>query len=260
MKSGFGRRVFAGWLVAMAAASMALAQTDCSTGNDVLDSAEPKGITVAEVIQKFAANEAKVKEARTHYTYTQDVLLQTLKDNSVDGQFHEVTAISYDSKGNRQEKVTFAEQSTLRGLQMSQQDMEDIRVFMPLILATDDLPQYNVNYSGQQHVDDLDTYVFRVDPKKEEKNHRYFQGRIWVDNHDLEIVKVCGKTVPEIEAKKRKQVQELRPTFVTFRQLVDGHWFPAFVKVDDTLYFRTGPMHIREIVKFTGYKKAEGKP
>lgn len=254
-KQSFWRMVA---VVAMLSAA-ALGQTDCSTGNDVLDSAEPKGITVAEVIQKFAANEAKVKEARTHYTYTQDVLLQTLKDKSVDGQFHEVTTISYDAKGARQEKVTFAEQSTLRGLQMSQQDMEDIRVFMPLILATDDLPQYNVNYSGQQHVDDLDTYVFRVDPKKEEKNRRYFQGRIWVDNHDLEIVKVCGKTVPEIMPKKR-QAQELRPTYVTFRQPVDAHWFPAFVKVDDTLYFRTGPVHIREVVKFTGYKKAERKP
>ena len=65
------------------------------------------------------------------------------------------------------ENVTFAEQSTLRGVQLSQEDMDDIHIFMPLILTTDDLRDYNLTYAGQQHVDDLDTYVFHVEPKKE---------------------------------------------------------------------------------------------
>lgn len=235
----------------------AFAQTDCTEGNGVLDTAPPKNMTVEELIKKFAAEESKVKEARSHYTYTQDVLVQTLDGKKVDGQFHEVTTVSYDAKGKREEKVTYAEQSTLRGVQLSVEDMEDIRVFMPLILTTEDVPQYKLTYAGQQHVDDLDTYVFHMEPKKEEKNKRYFQGKIWVDNHDLEIVKVCGKTVPEVVHVKKKQPQELRPTFATYRQLVDSWWFPAFVKVDDTLYFRQGPVHLKEIVKFTGYKKAE---
>ncbi len=237
---------------------IAVAQTDCSAGNGVLDTDPPKGMTAAELIQKFAAEETKVREARTHYTYTQDVLVQTLNGKAVDGQYHEVETVSYDAKGKRVENVTFAEQSTLRGLSLSQQDMDDIRVFMPWILTTDEVPQYNLTYAGQQHVDDLDTYVFHVEPKKEEKNKRYFQGRVWVDSHDLEVVKLCGKSVPEVIVKKRKrgQTQDLRPTFVTYRQPVDGYWFPAFVKVDDTLTFLSGPVHVREIVKFTSYKKA----
>ena len=231
------------------------AQTDCTEGNGVLDTAAPKNITVPELIRKFTAGEDKVKEARSHYTYTQDVLVQTLDGKTVDGQFHEVSTISYDAKGKREEKVTFAEQPNLRGVQLSADDMDDIRVFMPWILTTDELPQYDLTYAGQQHVDDLDTYVFHVAPKKEEKNKRYYEGRIWVDNHDFQIVKLCGKTVPEQVHVKKHEAQEIRPTFVTYRQLVDGNWFPAYVRVDDTLHFRAETVPLKEVIKFTGYKR-----
>ena len=176
----------------------------------------------------------------------------------------EITTISYDDKGKRLENVTFAEQSTLRGISLSAEDMDDVRRLMPLILTTEDLPLYNVTYAGQQHVDDLDTYVFHVEPKKEEKDKRYFQGRIWVDSHDLQIVKLCGKSVPEIIRKKKNQPQDVRPTFVGYRQPVEGLWFPAYVRVDDTLHFRVEAMRVREILKFTGYKRvgvaASAKP
>ncbi len=110
-------------------------QTDCEKGNGPLDSAPPKTMSAQDVIQKFGATEAAAKEARLHYTYTQDVLVQTLSGQDVTGAFHEVTNVSYDEKGRRQEKVTFAAQSTLRGVQLTQEDMEDIRVFMPLMLT-----------------------------------------------------------------------------------------------------------------------------
>jgi hypothetical protein len=235
---------------------VASAQTDCAEGNGLLETAQAKNMNVAELIQKFAAEETKVKEARTHYSYTQDVLVQTLNGTAVDGQFHEVSTVSYDEKGRRAENVTYAEQTTLRRAQLTQEDMDDIRIFMPLILTTEDLPQYNLTYSGQQHVDDLDTYVFHVEPKKEEKGKRYYQGRIWVDSHDLQIVKVCGKSVPDVVHVKKGEHQDLRPTFVSYRQPVDGHWFPAYVKVDDTLHFQAASIHMKEIVKLTGYKRA----
>ena len=245
-----------GFALAWAAAPLN-AQTDCNVGNGVLDTTAPKNMAPAELIQKFSAQENKVRDARSHYTYTQDMLIQTLNDKSaVDGQMHEVTIVSYDDKGKRQENVTFAEQSTLRGVQLTADDLDDVRRFMPWILTSDQVPEYNLTYAGQQHVDDLDTYVFHVEPKKQEKNKRYFSGRIWVDNRDFQIVKLCGKSVPEQVHPKKHQPQDIRPTFVGYRQLVDGLWFPAYVRVDDTLPFRTESVRLREVVKFTGYKRA----
>ena len=233
------------------------AQTDCAEGNGTLDNAPPKGIAPEELIPKFAAQETKVRDARSRYTYTQDVLIQTLNGTAVDGQFHEITDISYDDKGKRIESVKFSEVPTLQGVQLSASDKDDISTFMPWILTADQLPDYKITYAGQQHVDDLDTYVFHVEPSKEEKNRRYFQGRVWVDNRDLQIVKLCGKTVPEQIRRKKKDPIEVRPTFVGYRQLVDGYWFPAYARVDDTLHFGVQSVHLREIVKFKDYKRRE---
>ncbi|HYM77567.1 MAG TPA: hypothetical protein VE377_16465 [Candidatus Dormibacteraeota bacterium] len=234
----------------------AWAQTDCADGNGVLDTAPPKNMTPQELIQKFTAEETKVRDARLHYTYTQDVMVQTLDGKSVDGQFHEITNVSYDAKGKRLENVTFAEVSTLRNLSLTAQDMDDIRVFMPWILTADLVPQYKLTYAGQQHVDDLDTYVFHVEPLKEEKDRRYFQGRVWVDNRDLQVVKLCGKSVPEQVKVKKHQPVDVRPTFVGYRQLVDGYWFPTYARVDDTLHLGAQSTHVREVVKFKDYKRA----
>jgi hypothetical protein len=234
----------------------AYAQTNCDEGNGLVDFTPPKDLTPQQVIDRFAANESKVKDARARYTYSQDVLVQTLSGTSVDGEFHEVTLVSYDDKGKRLENVTYAAQSTLRRAQLTEEDMDDIRVFMPFVLTTEDLPRYGLIYGGKQHVDDLDTYMFHVEPKKEDK--RYFQGRVWVDSQDFQIVKVCGKSGPERRAVKKNQRPDLRPTFVTYRQQVDGNWFPAYTRSDDTLQFRAGAIRIKEIVKYTNYKKALG--
>jgi hypothetical protein len=236
-------------------ATAANAQTDCADGNGTLDNAPPKDITVPQMLEKLGAQEAKVKEALSHYTLTQDVMVQTLNGTSVDGQFHEVSDVSYDDKGKRAEKVTYAEQPTLRGVSLSADDMDDIRFFMPLILANQDLPEYNLTYAGKQHVDDLDTYVFHVVPKKEEKNKRYFEGRIWVDNRDFNIVKLCGKSVPDQVHGKKNQAQDIRPMFVGYRIYMNGLWFPAYARVDDTLHFQAQSVHIREIVKYKNYKR-----
>ena len=253
----------AAWIVMMsvlgagALVAGARAQTDCADGNGVLDMTPPKNMTAEQLIQKFSLEETKVRQARNQYTYTQDVLVQTLNDKSAaDGQFHEIATISYDDKGKRMEHVSFAEQSTLRQVSLTQTDFDDMRIFMPWMLTTDEVPLYNLTYAGQQHVDDLDTYVFHVEPKKEEKGKRYFQGRVWVDNHDFQIVKLCGKSVPDMVHVKKHERMDIRPSFVGYRQLVDGYWFPAYARVDDTLHFQVQAIHLREVVKLTGYKRA----
>src|SRR5208282_6345210 len=85
-------------------------QTDCEAGNGLLDFSPPKTMSVEDVIQKFGAAESGAKEARLHYSFKQDVLLQELSGTSVAGEYHEVTTVSYDEKGKRLEAVTFAAQ------------------------------------------------------------------------------------------------------------------------------------------------------
>ena len=242
--------------VHLASGSLA-AQTDCVESNSPIESALPANVTEPQLVQKFAAAEDKVKQARAPYTVTRDVMIQTLNDSTPDGQWHEVAQISFDARGKPAENVTYSEVSTLRGIQLSEADKDDIRTFMPWIFTSDQVPEYKISYSGQQHVDDLDTYVFHVDPAKLEKNKRYFQGKIWIDSRDLQMVKLCGKSAELMHVKKH-QSAEVRPTFVGYRQLVDGVWFPAYARVDDTLHFGVQSVHVREVVRFKNYRRTGG--
>lgn len=229
------------------------AETNCEEGNGPLNSAQPRGITPQDIIQKFAAKEAVFKEARNHYTYTQEILVQTLDGNTVDGEFRQKEDVLYDDQGHRVEQVTYAPQDTLQRIMMTKEDFDDFRHRLPFVLTTEDLPQYDILYAGQQHVDEIDTYVFDIAPKHIDKDKRYFQGRIWVDNRDFQIVKTCGKNVPDI---RKKGSENLTPKFVTYREQIDGqYWFPTYTKADDYLHFSNGDVHVREILKYTNYKR-----
>jgi hypothetical protein len=231
------------------------AQTNCEAGNSRLNTAEPTSITSQQIIQKFATEEGVFKDARNHYTYTQEVIVQTLQDDRVDGEMRETTDVLYDDQGRRIEQVTYAPQNTLTRIIITKEDYDDFRNRLPFVLTTQDLGQYTILYAGQQRVDELDTYVFDIAPKKVDKDgkQRFFQGRIWVDNHDFQIVKTCGKNVPDIH---KKNEENLTPKFVTYREQVDGqYWFPTYTRADDTLHFKDNDVRVREIVKYMNYKR-----
>lgn len=220
-----------------------------------LDNTPPKDSTPEEIIKRFAAKEKEFQQARDQYTYRQDVKVQTVDGETVDGEYREVFDVIFDNQGKRIENVVFAPQSSLTRISMSQEDLEDIRHRLPFVLTTDELPEYNILYVGQQQEDDLRCYVFDIAPKQIEGKKRYFQGRVWVDDHDFQIVKTYGKTVPDIR-KKHGNEENLFPKFTTWRQQIDGqYWFPAYTKADDELHFKMGDVHIKEIVKYEDYKR-----
>src|SRR5262249_38114047 len=161
------------------------AQTNCDEGAGPLNSAQPQGIAPQQIIDKFAARETLFKKARNNYTFTQDITVQEFDGLSVTGEYRSVRDITYDDNGNRVENVTFAPQPSLRQLAISREDEEDFRNKMAFVMTAEELPRYNLIYAGQQHVDEIDTYVFDVAPKLIEKGQRYFQGRIWVESHDF---------------------------------------------------------------------------
>ncbi len=223
-------------------------------GEGELNTAQPTGITVDEIIQKFAAKEKEFKLAREKYTWRQAVTVATVDGDTVDGEYKEVFDVLFDNTGRRIEQVVFAPQSTLERIVMTPEDMQDIRKLMPFVLTSDEVGEYNTKYVGQQMEDELTTYVFDISPKQIEKGKRYFEGRVWVDTHDLQIVKTFGKAVPDI--KHGKNNENLFPKFTTWREQVDGqYWFPTYTKADDELHFSTGDIHTRQIVKYTNYKR-----
>lgn len=229
-------------------------------GESKLDPSQPQGVTVDEIIQKFAAKEKQFKIAREQYTYTQDVTIQTLDGNTVDGQYRQVSDILFDDSGKRIEEVTFAPQSSLERVIMTQADYDDIRHRLPFVLTSDDIGKYQIMYVGKQKEDELGTYVFDIAPKEIEKGERYFQGRIWVDDHDFQIVKTYGETVPQVHNAKHPEKENLSPKYTTWREQIDGkYWFPTYTYAEDTLHFSNGDVEMRYIVKYKNYKRYGAK-
>ena len=233
----------------IATAGLAVAQEESR-----INPAQPTGITVDEIIRKFVEKETSFARARENYTYRQTVKVQTLDGDTPDGEYQNITDIQFDQQGKRVEQVVFAPQSTLSRVSMTREDFDTIRSVMPFVMTNQTLPDYQINYVGQQKVDELDTYVFDVAPKQLEKNKVYFQGRVWVDKQDLQIVMTSGRTVPE--ARPKKGQENLFPKFTTWREQIDGqYWFPTYTRADDDLHFTSGDIHIREIVKYSNYKR-----
>jgi hypothetical protein len=225
-----------------------------------LDKSEPKGITSDEIIQRFSAKEKEFKEAYDQYGYRESAKMQTLDGDTVDGEFQEVFDVSFDDQGHRVKNVVYAPLPTLQRLIMTREDFDDLENGFPMVLTSDDISQYSVLYVGQQQEDELHCYVFDIAPKQIEKNKRYFQGRIWVDDHDFQIVKTYGQMVPETRSKKGRGNENLFPKFTTWRQQIDNqYWFPTYTRADDTLRFNTGDVKIREIVKYENYRRFGSK-
>ena len=227
--------------------------TALSADEGQLNPASPAGITPDQIIQRFAAKEKEFSAARENYIFRQSVKVQTLDGSTVDGEYQMVVDVGFDDKRRRAESVIFAPQSSLRRISMSPEDFSDLENRIPFALTSDEIHQYNIGYIGQQRVDELDTYVFDVSPKTLEKGKRYFEGRIWVDSQDFQIVKTFGKSVPDM--RKKKGEENLFPKFTTYREQIDGkYWFPTYTAANDTLHFQTGPQRIRMLVKYQDYK------
>jgi hypothetical protein len=215
---------------------------------------QPPRMPVEEIIRRFAQRESEFKIARGNYTYSQSVLVRASDTQGRDGGRFELNSdIIFTPDGKRIERVTYAPQSTLTMISLTPQDMKDLENIQPFVLTTEELPKYNVEYAGRERVDSLDTYRFNVGPKKIEKDQRYFQGVIWVDERDLAIVKSDGKAVPDIVEKG----QENRfPRFVTYRENIEADfWFPTYTRADDTIRFSSGDIRVQMTVRYRNYKR-----
>lgn len=215
---------------------------------------EPPSMPVEEIIQKFTQREEEFRKERDSFTYTQDVLFQTIDENGqVDGEYKKVTDILFTPDGKRFERDVFAPVPTIQRIIMTKQDFDDIEKVWPFVMTPEELPKYDVKYVGRERVDELGTYVFDLEPKKLEKGQRYFRGRVWVDDKDLQIVKTSGTSTGLL---KKKEDQAF-PRFENYRENIEGHfWFPSYTRADDILHFKNADeVHIRVAVHYANYKR-----
>ena len=227
----------------------------------------PSQLAPEEIIKRFTQKESELFEAWKDYAYQQETKLQALGGaNTISGEFYQVSEFIFSDAGKRIERILKAPQPTLdrAGITMTAEDRNAFINLQPFALTAEELPNYKVTFVNKEKLDDLNTFVFEVTPKilsdtremkrmKDQKiEGKYFQGRIWVDDHDLQIVKTSGKIVPEFKQRFLK--------FETYRENIDGrYWFPTYTYGDDTLVFEKGDSyHMRQVIRYKNYRRFSG--
>jgi len=210
---------------------------------------------IDSIISAVTIKETQFRQALNEYAFKRDALVQEIgMGGQVVGEYHRVSNFTFDDNGTRFEKINFFPMSTLQGVSITPEDLEDLGGVNPFALEAAMINRYNFKYVGKERIDELDLYVFDVTPKvmpdPKKTKDRVFVGRIWVDDRDLQIVKSKGKAGPETKTNKF-------PTVETWREQIDNkYWFPTYVYADDDLVFDNGQdVRIRMAVKYTDYKK-----
>jgi hypothetical protein len=208
----------------------------------------------ANLAKLVAHRETETETERNEYTYRQGVTIDELDDHgTARGQYREMRDVIFSPLHDRTDLMLGSPSNGLRNLILTEQDFEDIRNIQPLALTQDRLWNYETKFRGDETVDEVDCWVLQARPRQILQGQRFFDGTIWVDKKEYNIVRMEGQAVPQIRTTK---TENLFPRFTTIRKPLDGkHWFPVYTYADDTLQFRTGPQRIRLRIAYSDYKR-----
>jgi hypothetical protein len=201
-----------------------------------------------------AHRETETEKERSEYTYRQGFTLEELDDHGgARGAYKETRDVIFLPTHERTEQLIGHASSTLKNLILTDEDFDDIRNIQPLVLTEDRLWNYETKFRGEETMDDIDCWVMQVRPRQILAGQRFFDGMLWVDKKEYNIVRMEGQAVPQIRTMKS---ENLFPRFTTIRKPIDGkHWFPVYTYADDTLHFRTGPQRERLRISYSNYKR-----
>lgn len=208
---------------------------------------------IDRILGKTTENEGSFREALNNYVFDRSATIQTIgMGGQITGVYRRDSFMTFTQEGRRFERITFAPVSTITEITITPEDIEDLGGVNPFALEPRNFSQYRFTYLGKEKIDELDLYVFEVEPKvmpDPKKGIRLFSGRVWIDDQDLMIVKSKGKGVPETKNNKY-------PIVETWRENVDGkYWFPSLSIANDELVFGNGQVvKLRMRVRYENYR------
>jgi len=217
----------------------------------------PIGITQdppPSLAKLVAHRETETETERDQYMYRQTVTIDELDDHgAARGAYREVRDIIFSPQHERTEEAIGRAENRLKYLLLTDEDFRDIREIQPLVLTEDRLWNYETKFRGEETMDEVECWVLQVKPRQILQGQRFFDGTIWVDKQEYNIVRLEGQAVPQIRTTK---TENLFPRFTTIRKPIDGrHWFPIYTYADDTLQFRTGGQRIRLRIAYGNYQR-----
>ena len=208
-----------------------------------------------EIVRHFAEKEDEYAAAHGRYNYELSIRVQELsEDGETLGEFTQSSAVDLDPSGRRRQRLLENPHNDLTKLEISRIELDELN-FIPLfILTPEQIPEYNVTYLTTERLDEVDTYLFHLEPNHPaHANDRLFEGIVWVDARKLDIVRAHGRVLP---ARPSGALKEYFRRVEVFREPVDGNLFPTYVRADDVLSVRDVPLKARLVVRFRNHTRA----
>jgi hypothetical protein len=213
------------------------------------------------IIRRFAERESEFHRRLRDHTFKRDIVVQSIAfGGQIAGEYRRISRISFDLSGAQVEHVITAPISRVLP---TPEDIKDFATVQTFVIEPRKMGDYDFSYVGRERIDELEVYVFDVKPKvlRDHKlaklaiknKDRFFDGRIYIDTQDFQLVKARGRGVPE--GKQRY------PMFETYREQMDGrYWFPSLTFADDELIYQNGNIErVRLRIKFSDYELKDGK-
>jgi len=221
---------------------------------------DPPPIPVPEIIKRFSENEGAMLVAHAGYVYKRVVRVEELDDNGKPaGTFQFTTELTQLPDGKTYERELKHPETSLNVLNLELESLNPLLKIPALPFIPTQLVHYDINYVGTQKLDELNTYIFRIEPKQVERQRAYFKGVIWVDDQDFVIVKTLGHWVTELGEISTDNFPF--KFFDTYRENVAGKiWFPSYLRSDDSVNTKHGLVHVRLIVRWEDYKPRTATP
>jgi hypothetical protein len=242
-----------------------IAQAPEHTVHRVIGVAQPEAppsLPPAQIIKAFSQKEEEYLAARQQYSYQKSIRIQEFgPDGAPSGEYQATYEATRTSDGKIYEKALAAPKSSLQYLQFEPDDVQQLFRIPAYPVTASLVSKYVLQFLGTETIDEVDCYIFQVNPKTLERQHPYFDGIIWVDQKYLEVVKTYGKWITDLG--------EVHPAtlpfamFETYRENVDGkYWFPNYSRADDVAKMSNHNVPIRVTVKWTNFKPfpATGPP
>src|SRR5487761_43992 len=215
----------------------------------------PPPLPADKIIQRFTQNEDLIKKMYDAGSVDQTIKVEELANNG--GRFT-FTGLQYTKpNGQRYERVIKPPTSDLHDTEFS---LEDVKTFagIPLCLLTSEqLPLYNIPCEGEEKLDQINTFIFRVQPKTLGAKP-LFDGVIWIDHKDFAIVKSYGQFVTDAGNAANGFPFTM---FATYRENLTGRlWFPTYIRSNAEVKTPKTTIPIRLIVRSTNFKSPSSGP
>jgi hypothetical protein len=215
----------------------------------------PPPIPPEQIVEKFTANETRFARAFDQLDYRETVLVEEFAQQGgpPTGRLQATVEMTRGPGGHRYGRLLAPPTSTLRLLRLDPEDLRAVAEIPLFPLAAEQAAQYRFTYRGTQKVDELDTFIFEVEPREETAGPK-FSGVVWVDTGDLAIVKIYGRFVnASTEGGRRLPFS----VYEIYRENFPGRlWLPTYIRSDDRLQQEGAELPLRLIVRLTDFTPA----